>query len=60
MCPECGADWFAGVRQEDGVRCSRLIGVSSRELDRVVEWVCPDCGYRWDRGDPALTSAGDT
>lgn len=28
---------------------SRLIGVSSLELDRVVAWECPDCKHRWPR-----------
>ena len=27
----------------------RKIGYYDRDLDRVVEWICPDCGHRWPR-----------
>lgn len=30
-------------------RFSRLVGISSRELDRVVAWQCPDCETQWPR-----------
>lgn len=28
-------------------RFSRLVGLSSLELDRVVAWQCPDCKHQW-------------
>ena len=28
---------------------SRLIGVETMDYDGVSEWLCPDCGVRWDR-----------
>lgn len=28
---------------------SRLIGVETEGYDGVSEWLCPDCGVRWDR-----------
>ena len=30
-------------------RWGRQIGISCRDRDRIVEWLCPDCGHRWDR-----------
>ena len=27
----------------------RVIGISCMDQDRTVEWMCPDCGHRWDR-----------
>lgn len=30
-------------------RFSRLIGLSSQELDRVFAWRCPDCNHEWPR-----------
>lgn len=30
-------------------RFSRLVGISSMELDRVVAWQCPDCKHEWSR-----------
>lgn len=55
-CPSCGVSWVgAEIAPEHrhmygGVsHGSRQIGVYSRELDRTVEWLCPDCGTRWPR-----------
>lgn len=28
---------------------SRVIGIDDWRLDRIVEWLCPDCGVRWPR-----------
>lgn len=28
---------------------SRVIGVIDPGRDRIVQWLCPDCGWRWDR-----------
>lgn len=42
-CPVCHVDWADG-------KYSRLIGIERRGVyDGVVEWMCPDCGARWDR-----------
>jgi len=38
-----------GDRPEDERFYSRMIGVYDRDRDRTVEWLCPDCGVRWDR-----------
>jgi len=35
----------------DKTHFSRRIGISDPRLDRIVEWLCPDCGGRWNRGD---------
>jgi hypothetical protein len=54
-CPACNAQLQGGqIREEQqhlygATHWSRKIGISSRELDRVVEWKCPDCGHNWDR-----------
>ena len=37
-----------GANETTG-RWGREIGMSCMERDRVVEWMCPDCGHRWDR-----------
>lgn len=28
---------------------SRLIGIYSRESDRTISWMCPDCGHTEER-----------
>jgi ssDNA-binding Zn-finger/Zn-ribbon topoisomerase 1 len=33
-----GAEWF-----------SKVIGISSRQQDRIVAWQCPECHACWDR-----------
>jgi len=38
-----------GDKPEDERFGSRIIGISDPDLDRIVEWLCPDCGVRWDR-----------
>ncbi len=38
-----------GERAAEDRFFSRLIGVSDPERDRIVEWLCPDCGERWTR-----------
>ena len=55
-CPSCQADWRANEiphehRKHYGkhTHFSRLILVSSLELDRGVAWRCPDCGEEWER-----------
>jgi hypothetical protein len=49
ICPICNTNWFDGVREEDGLRCLRLIGIYDIDLDKTVEWQCPDCRTRWTR-----------
>ncbi len=45
-CPHCNAD----LRDHKaGVPFKRTIGMSSRELDRVTAWQCPDCNKQWAR-----------
>ncbi len=36
-----------GDLPEDERFYSRMIGVTVN--DRIAEWLCPDCGIRWDR-----------
>ena len=48
-CPVCGADWFAGIREEDGARCSRMIAIYDQRRDMTIQYRCPDCGAIWDR-----------
>lgn len=64
-CPNCGADladtviplasrhmYGGGDTCEDCGRerhFSRLVGIYVWEKDRTVEWLCPDCGHRWER-----------
>ena len=53
-CPKCGADWRSdpipaeyieqGFYAPTSTHYSRRIAVYDRELDRTVEWLCPDCG----------------
>lgn len=33
----------------EAIRWSRKIGLEDPVADRVVEWLCPDCGGRWPR-----------
>lgn len=55
-CPECGASWVSSIIPEE-IReyytppyfFSRLIGIYSREQDRTIEYVCPDCDARFER-----------
>lgn len=64
-----GCDLRAGPISEDALRkgyygewdgvtpqfYSRLIGVEiPGKYDGVSEWLCPDCGVRWDRFTGAL------
>ncbi len=57
LCPLCGIDlrgdpiperlqdeWYGGK-----THYSRKIGVVNPVRDCVVEWLCPDCGGRWER-----------
>ena len=42
------AEKFYGYK--DGkTKFSKVIAVYSVELDRTVLYICPDCGYTWDR-----------
>lgn len=55
-CPSCKADlrgelipeerreWYGGATHSN-----RVLGIYDRDLDMTVAWMCPDCGYRWDR-----------
>lgn len=55
-CPECNTSWVAGTIPKQSREYysppyffSRLIGISDSKLDRVVEYVCPDCKARFPR-----------
>jgi predicted RNA-binding Zn-ribbon protein involved in translation (DUF1610 family) len=57
-CPHCGssligdpipAELVAAGHYGDSTHWRREIGIVDPDRDRVVEWVCPDCGGRWDR-----------
>jgi DNA-directed RNA polymerase subunit RPC12/RpoP len=55
-CPECSANWVSSIIPKEQRKYysppyffSRLIGIYSREHDRTIEYVCPDCGARFDR-----------
>jgi hypothetical protein len=54
-CPNCGVAW--GYEQ-DGQQYSHLVGRSSWELDRVVEWQCPACDARFAREDVGYVGGG--
>lgn len=53
-CPHCEAD-LRGEKIPDKYKkyfgrskyFERQIGLYDEELDRVVEWQCPDCHKRW-------------
>ena len=45
-CPHCNADL---CDRKWGPPGKRELGRVDRELDRVVEWQCPDCGKGWPR-----------
>jgi hypothetical protein len=55
-CPFCEAD-LRGYQIPESDRhlyggrdrFSRVIGIYSRERDRTVKWMCPDCQGQWDR-----------
>ena len=57
ICPSCKADLQgepltmqqleAGYYGEGVTHFSRLIGIYDRAQDRTVEWLCPECGHRW-------------
>lgn len=38
-----------GDKPESERYFSRLIGNVDPDRDRIVEWLCPDCGVRWPR-----------
>ena len=38
-CGDCGRPTHWG----------RAIGIYSRSRDKTIEWMCPDCGGRWER-----------
>lgn len=54
-CPKCQADLQGDEIPEEsrhlygGTHFRRVIGISSRELDRVIAWRCPDCDYEEER-----------
>ncbi|MED1674219.1 hypothetical protein P4U77_11900 [Pallidibacillus thermolactis subsp. kokeshiiformis] len=55
-CPYCGSDLQGPPiplenRHNYGgaTHFSRKIGISSRELDRVIKWQCPNCDKEWKR-----------
>jgi hypothetical protein len=37
-----------GANETTG-RWGRQISIYCRDRDRTVEYLCPDCGHRWDR-----------
>lgn len=52
LCPGCGADMDGGAIPEEiiehyhpGAHWWRWIGRVDMEKDRVMAWLCPDCGY---------------
>lgn len=49
-CPSCGAAWAYESDMRPGVTLSRIVGIYDLGRDRTVEWLCPACGARWDRG----------
>jgi predicted RNA-binding Zn-ribbon protein involved in translation (DUF1610 family) len=57
-CPKCGANLLGDpIPQEsidaghygDHTHFSRRIAIYDPGLDRTVQWMCPDCGERWNR-----------
>lgn len=47
-CPNCHAD-LSYTRPPSETVYSRVIGIYDIDLDRTTEWLCPDCGFWWDR-----------
>jgi hypothetical protein len=55
-CPKCGADWQGDPIPEthrdhfgNATHFRRVIAICSRELDRCINYKCPDCGFIFDR-----------
>lgn len=46
-CPKCHTDFRYVVK---GKTYLRVISIYDRAKDRTIEWMCPDCDYRWPRG----------
>lgn len=75
-CPACGESWQAGRIPEESraaghygdpetapTHYSRLIGIESDgHYDGVSQWMCPDCGAKWNRftGERVSPDFGDT
>ena len=60
-CPECGSLWHDKPIPEKSRHLfggaewfSRVIGISSLELDRTIAYRCPDCSTTWDRDTGAM------
>ena len=55
QCPECGAEFQGSPIPEEqqeafgATHFSRKISIYSREKDRTVAWLCPDCNHKWAR-----------
>lgn len=55
FCPHCGANFQGDPIPEESqhlygaTHYSRKIGIYDQVRDRTVEWMCPDCGARWER-----------
>ena len=56
-CPSCKADLRDGKIPEESKHCygketeyfSKVIGLYDERKDRTTHWLCPICGYKWER-----------